>query len=323
MTHSRLQALDGWRGVAILAVLFGHFATARGLNAGRLGVELFFALSGLLIGKILFEARTGIGPFAVNRFARIVPSMWVFWIVAMAVVALREGRPPADGLPAALGFGNYVLGLPHRIDHLWSIGVELQGYAFLALVAALSRHGGPSPRWLILGFVAGCWAYTAGLAWRGEDAYYATYWRFESRSTAMLLSAALMAGPRALPGGALAWPLWAALGIALQASPVPDLFKYTLGSACLSLGCVGLADSPAPPRWLTARWLVALGEASYSLYLWQQLFFYERETLGRLTALALALAAGFLAHHAWDVRLHRAARRRLSGLLLRRARQRA
>src|SRR4051794_26846750 len=66
--HLYIPALDGIRGIAILLVLVFHFTVVdkeaksfRGLalhltNAGWVGVDLFFALSGFLITSILYEA---------------------------------------------------------------------------------------------------------------------------------------------------------------------------------------------------------------------------------------------------------------------------
>ena len=46
--------LDGWRGMAILLVLIGHFYPIKAMNLGTLGVDLFFVLSGRLMADILF-----------------------------------------------------------------------------------------------------------------------------------------------------------------------------------------------------------------------------------------------------------------------------
>src|SRR3954470_9924757 len=73
--HLYIPALDGIRGIAILLVLVFHFTVVdkdaksfRGLglhllNAGWVGVDLFFALSGFLITSILFEAKNTRGYF--------------------------------------------------------------------------------------------------------------------------------------------------------------------------------------------------------------------------------------------------------------------
>src|SRR5271155_3009302 len=86
----RIAELDGIRGLAIGMVLIYHYfliridvpvrsAAAYALSTGRLawsGVDLFFVLSGFLIGGILLEARGSVNYFRVfytRRFFRIVP----------------------------------------------------------------------------------------------------------------------------------------------------------------------------------------------------------------------------------------------------------
>lgn len=100
----RIPELDGLRGIAILLVLIWHFFVTPSLAApppdssrllslllaaGRLmwsGVDLFFVLSGFLIGGILLDARNSsnyFGVFYVRRFCRILPvyalTLAVFW----------------------------------------------------------------------------------------------------------------------------------------------------------------------------------------------------------------------------------------------------
>ena len=50
--------------------------------------------------------------------------------------------------------------------------------------------------------------------------------------------------------------------------------------------------------------LAAFGTVSYSLYLWQQLFYADKGLLRWPVALTLAVLAGFAAHHLWDRWLH-------------------
>jgi len=91
----RLLYLDGWRGLAIISVLIGHFLS-RNFPAlfvlGGYGVTLFFVLSGRLMADILFVRRQPIQLFFERRIARISPAlivlvnylaiysiMWFYW----------------------------------------------------------------------------------------------------------------------------------------------------------------------------------------------------------------------------------------------------
>ena len=112
-TSSRLPALDGLRGIAVLAVMLHHFspwqpgdsgyrAFLAGITAsGWAGVDLFFVLSGFLITGILYETRSGphyFRTFYARRALRIFPA---YYAVAAAMLLL---------LPALDHFGVIHLG---------------------------------------------------------------------------------------------------------------------------------------------------------------------------------------------------------------------
>lgn len=323
LPDSRNPALDAWRGAAVLSLLAGHFVPGFGtdapawwLNFGRLGVELFFALSGCLIGGILFRQEMPLPEFALRRFARIVPSMWLFLAVAALLTLLRSHDGLAGVLPAALGLLNLLdLGwYAARFGHLWSVCLELQGYLVLGLVAYFARERDWPATTVILVLIAAGWVITGlRLSAAPQLDYYAVFVGPMARLTAMLLAAALVAE------GSLArrvpWPVALAAGVALNVAAVPDLLKYTAGSSLLALACARVALAPDPLATRLAKpWLVAFGTASYSIYLWQQLAYCEKGLLTWPVALAVAIGLGFLAHRLWDDRLHRAAARALRAL---------
>jgi peptidoglycan/LPS O-acetylase OafA/YrhL len=101
-SSKRIPELDGLRGVAILSVLIFHYFEPQGptpphslthyaqrlVLMGWSGVDLFFMLSGFLIGGILLDARESrsyFSTFYVRRFFRIIPIYYV-WIAAYVVV---------------------------------------------------------------------------------------------------------------------------------------------------------------------------------------------------------------------------------------------
>src|SRR5258707_15733453 len=104
---ARIPELDGIRGIAIRMVLIAHFflivsrpgsALAYALVPLRLdwtGVDLFFVLSGFLIGGILLDARGSSNYFRVfytRRFFRIVPIYAAFLLcVALAMYLSSVG----------------------------------------------------------------------------------------------------------------------------------------------------------------------------------------------------------------------------------------
>ena len=93
-TPNNLPYLDGWRGLAIVLVLQSHFGLGGG---GRLGVALFFALSGYLMGGLLFVRKPPLRQFWRRRVARIVPAQeraaWrEQWSAAEALKGLVNGK---------------------------------------------------------------------------------------------------------------------------------------------------------------------------------------------------------------------------------------
>lgn len=327
----RVTVLDGWRGIAVLTLLAGHFVPHLGLDApvwsanfGRVGVELFFALSGCLMGTLLFGREVALRSFAVRRFARIVPSMWVFLVVACGVTLLRGGPLTATSVGLSLtGWANFLPLLdsgeqPVRLGHLWSVCVELQGYVVLGGLAAVSRRWRLDPVALVGAVVGLSWAVLGLQVVRGEPLpYYTTFWRPDTRLTAMLLGALFVTmhdRGRLRLDRLPAWPLVLGAGLLLQVNGVPDALKYTVGAALIALGCAGLSRAAGPgSRWLGHPALVAFGTVSYSLYLWQQLFYADKGLLRWPVALTLAVLAGFAAHHLWDGWLQRWTVARLGG----------
>ena len=71
-SKNRFGYLDGWRGIAIAMVLISHFLGDLG-SYGRMGVDVFFVLSGLLMANILFVKRMPLSKFYKRRFSRVFP----------------------------------------------------------------------------------------------------------------------------------------------------------------------------------------------------------------------------------------------------------
>jgi len=100
--QERVPELDGLRGAAIFMVVVFHYLEQQGtVSGGGLtpilqrvalmgwsGVDLFFVLSGFLIGGILVDARNSpsyFRTFYTRRFFRIIP-IYYLWILAYIVL---------------------------------------------------------------------------------------------------------------------------------------------------------------------------------------------------------------------------------------------
>ncbi|MDX6616819.1 MAG: hypothetical protein QOD60_1910 [Solirubrobacterales bacterium] len=142
-----MAGLDGIRAVAVLAVIAYHlnFHWARG---GKLGVGVFFTLSGYLITDLLLGhwEKTGgleLKNFWIRRARRLLPALFVMLLVVTVLTALFDAAHLADFRKQFLGAALYVSNWqtivdhgsyfsrftpPLPLDHLWSLAIEEQFY---------------------------------------------------------------------------------------------------------------------------------------------------------------------------------------------------
>lgn len=164
---NRVAALDGLRGLAVAAVVAYHLRLA-GFEAGFLGVDLFFVISGFIITARLLDeqGRTGridLPAFYRRRLWRLMPAVLVLVLLAFPITAAfaPDALPRlASDAPAALVYLSNVwqlwsvqsyfetMGRDPVLRHLWSLSVEQHYYLLWpALMVVLLR-------WRGLGLVA-------------------------------------------------------------------------------------------------------------------------------------------------------------------------
>lgn len=155
--------IDGLRAVAVLSVLLFHAFPAL-LPGGFIGVDIFFIISGFLIGSILLNGlraqRFRFADFYARRVRRIFPAL----LLVMASCAVfgwfalfpDEYRMLGKHILGGAGFvSNFVLwnevgyfdtaAETKPLLHLWSLAIEEQFYIFwpLALWLAFRRRWAP------------------------------------------------------------------------------------------------------------------------------------------------------------------------------------
>lgn len=326
--HARNLGLDAIRSLAILLVLLSHFTdlTAGYLGtasipllsiAGLFGVELFFVLSGFLIGGILLRmirVRPGWRDwlvFMIRRWMRTLP-LYLLWVAVLAYML-----PPADLRGTLLHYATLTQNLfwpmpaGNWFGVSWSLTVEEWFYLTFSVAllgaAAVSRWRGVA--WGVIGaFIA------IPLAIRlyqpaGPDfmltAYKTAALRLDAIAYGVLLA-------RLAPHRWRFPLLWLACGLALlaflwtQAAIAPFVIPLTTflpGLPTLTaLGCALLF--PAALRWHGGRGVLAavvrqISAQSYSLYLvhlsilewmWQPILLHG---LPRAAAAPVALALTF------------------------------
>ncbi|MEO9827671.1 MAG: acyltransferase [Paracoccaceae bacterium] len=151
--YSKLRyflCLDGVRAASIILVLLAHTAPLGPkvwmLNAmaGRMGMALFFCLSGFLIVNMLYH-RPDVPAFLTKRVMRIVPALFLYLTALFLFLDL-----PLQSVILNLTFlSNYATeGLEGGpVGHLWSLCVEMHFYTAISLAVLI---GGRRAVWLVI-----------------------------------------------------------------------------------------------------------------------------------------------------------------------------
>lgn len=308
-----LPSLDGWRGLAILGVMVAHDARGRiwghgtgyyqGL--GGYGVELFFAISGILISWRILEneqktGRFDLKAFYIRRFYRIQPAQWVYLTVLallMAAHILQASWKYWWG--ALLLYENFlwhdfnmarIVPLSYLVGHFWTLAVEEHFYLLISLFFFVVRRR--RLEWLgalLLLLLLGQKILRNHGMFSPDVSIRRTYWMIQypmlAAWTAMLLRR---------PGVmrfATRWARpWAVFSLTLVAVCAHHLWLYGLFhftlywvvsmdsaalSYCFSAWVVATMLHPMSFTTRLLEWapLRFLGRISYSVYLWHLLFF--------------------------------------------------
>ena len=308
----RIPTLDGWRALAICAVIayhdrlhsWGRVSDSLLHDWGSLGVDLFFGISGLLIcSRLLVEEKTTGGislvGFYKRRVYRILPAMLVFLAMVGALGFAGIIRVGWRAWWASLIFlGNYQQAALKNVsyspftNHFWSLAVEEHFYLLLPLLLFFWR--GRRLRIVILSILT-----AAGCAW--TNFYFARHHADPLRSYAAMRSdlklyelffPALLAVVLAYDNPMQRFVRWC--------RPLP-VFLITGLAAVVAVhlhreGAVHMMVAPFcfplmilstvfdSTGWLSTvlelPLLCWLGRLSYSLYLWQQLLYNTTPAFG-------------------------------------------
>jgi exopolysaccharide production protein ExoZ len=260
----RFRSIQVLRAIAALSVVAFHLSTA-GFTVGAAGVDIFFVISGFIMGSI--DRRESPGGFLVKRAIRIVP---LYWLVTLAMCggALIPGlfqnfRFDAADLARSLVFIPYVDPTGHVWPLLvsgWTLNDEMLFYVIFAAGLLAGRAVLVSAASLLVLVVV-------GQILRPHDAVLAIW------TTPLLLE--FVAGLALSRAGAVRgfWP-----GLALLAAGItgfivfgvlmpmqnPRLLVWGLPAFAMVAGAVAIERGG---RWPALPWAERIGDASYSLYL--------------------------------------------------------
>jgi peptidoglycan/LPS O-acetylase OafA/YrhL len=284
--------IDGLRAVAIALVLLYHFDFG-GAAQGFLGVDIFFVISGFLIGGIirsdLASGRFGFVDFYRRRVARIMPAL--LFVAAASLAAGYALLTPTDlnrfaleVRAAALNIANWhfepeaTYFVRDRIErfflHSWSLSVEAQFYlAFPPLALLLHRFGWLNRRAMAVLIAASLAAYLLVGVYKPRTAFYFSSLRAWEFLAGVLVAAGPVAAMSAHRAAILAL-LGAAAMLGSAFAPIPDDFVprslwqilCVTGTVLLLHANLAATANPAA-RLLSLAPVRALGLISYSVYL--------------------------------------------------------
>jgi peptidoglycan/LPS O-acetylase OafA/YrhL len=295
-------ALDGVRGVAILAVMFCHFAgiftshstpeylVYRWLAEGGKGVDLFFVLSGFLITGILLDAAKDRGFFSTfyfRRALRILPLYFAYLFFTAVILRnyaiVTSHSDPYASAPTAwfvtfLGNWPPARSLFQPWSHLWSLCIEEQFYWIWPIVIFVIPRRYLGRTFLLL--IAAVFYYRYRAIEAGVDV------EFLKRCTLLRVDTFAIGGLVALAVRRPRWRkvgemLWLPAGLVIlvwitarETGALPELpflhFFFSLSWVDTPLFCaclIFIAATAEHIRVLEFPFLKTMGKYSYGLYL--------------------------------------------------------
>jgi peptidoglycan/LPS O-acetylase OafA/YrhL len=260
--NSRIGIVGALRGIAALSVCWYHFIYGQNTwlrwtgKYGWLGVHIFFVISGFIIPYSLYQYRYSIQDyfrFLAKRLARLHPPylasivvvLLCGWAIAL-IPSWHAPRPDSSVLQLASHFFylNDFIGRPWLNVVYWTLSIELQWYLALGLVFPLLAHR----RWNVQ--IAGALVLLLGhrlvpsehIIFHIVPVFLIGVFVFQFRmgissACRMLLSIAAM--------------------FAIMKTPIGMPVSVVSVAAGLLIAFITLEN----------RWMLKLGEVSYSLYL--------------------------------------------------------
>lgn len=300
----RLPVLDGYRAASIIFVLFGHLIPlgpkAWELNecAARLGMTMFFSLSGFLIAtQLRHDAR--VGQFLLRRMARI----WPLALAYTGIVYLVLQYEPEKFLASSFFAIDY---LHQFIDewngHLWSLCVEVHFYIGIAIAVAI---GGRHAIWCVWPL---CFLVTLLRIATGAEISIVTHLRVDE----ILVGACVATLYRVRFGCFSPLLLFVAL-LATLASCHPDLHPVQYLRPYFTAALLISVLYQQPASWIAriakSRPAKYVADVSYALYVIHPAFThgwfagtgtFDKYAIKRPIALALTFALAHLSTFYWE-----------------------
>ena len=315
-TH--VPALDGVRGVAVMLVFVSHFHVIlspdpffknvtpwkfvnQTFEAGFLGVDIFFVLSGFLITSLLLKESSSNQSGMVSRFykrraLRLLPALYALLIVDFFIS--RWENFPSDiqwrtTWHALLYLNNWNIvwnfgATQDDLGHLWSLGIEEQFYIVwpIVMLAIAALKVPPKIAISLTAIFAIVVTWHRLDLWNNGVHWLFLYVRTDARIDSLLIGATFAyvyrhyrVPPKILNLLATS-SLFGLIYIKYSFASLPlhpFLFKGGFTVIAVLAGTIILAVAEGAwfaNRVLTSRPLTIMGKVSYGLYLWHLPIFF-------------------------------------------------
>ena len=283
VSAQRIPSLDGLRAISITLVVLSHLIKWKHVSLGPvqtygdLGVHVFFVLSGYLITNLLLRERErsstiGLRDFYIRRAFRIFPAAFVFLAIVTTLYwhEMRWYHTAA----ALLYVANMDISRPWIFGHLWSLSIEEQFYLLWPFTLKKWHHHRTA---ILLGVSMATPLFIAALdAFRVKNGLAGSLPVFADQLAIGCLLAIFAPRLPKIPGyvallmvAAMIFSPWFP-----ATSTWRTLFMLFVVRPVLNVSIAGVVLHVIQNPYRALNWapVVWLGNVSYSLYLWQELF---------------------------------------------------
>jgi peptidoglycan/LPS O-acetylase OafA/YrhL len=306
----RIPSLDGFRAFSIVLVVGSHLSSSHTVPAdwqsfieifdgkisnGSLGVRIFFCISGFLITTLLMKEKANRGRidlrnFYARRFLKIVPVSYVYIFFLYMLSRIYGLRISDCEFLTALTYTKNYACAGFMEGHLWSLSVEEQFYLIWPAVVYML----PNKKAIL---VCVLFILISPLSRLIEFNIGAPIWWMTSHTDALMLGGLAALSFNLHPELKSIFFKHAFLGRAIAAFSLfaPIMFFAYLPLVPVSVMLSPLVQSVAATYLicsyiynqtgmfyfvLNARIVTLLGVCSYSIYVWQEIFFLSPHDQG-------------------------------------------
>ena len=295
---AHLVSLDGFRGISIILILVFHICMKDnwgGLFDGKFGVNIFFVVSGFIITTLLLKEKiqtkdVSLKKFYARRFLKIVPVAYIYLAVITLLNFHYKFNSTGQIVSAAVFLKNTTIissGLDWTTGHFWSLSVEEQFYIFFPFILKENTNNYLVTILLLLLLIPVLLALEANKIsiFKEESVHeFLNFFRYIIPILAGALFSVLLFKkiipdklyPNNLVSNLIilfaAYEMYSTQGW-LYVPCCSTLFSSLLIGA-LIINNLSMSDNLFF-KMLNTRVLSTIGIASYSIYIWQQVFLLE------------------------------------------------